>query len=112
MRIHQYRHKKKQNKASLKYIDAIESNDFDIISSAPTRVENNSEACLDLFIPDNLINSTVSVLTHQNFTDHCPVLVKFSNCSSSSGNETDSIRDTSFFASTRRSSELQLPLFA
>ena len=92
---------KKHNSATAKYIGAIESNGFSLLSFSPTRVEENSETCLDHFIT-NVSDSIVSVLTHQNFADHYPVIMKFNKDSSDNDNEAILVRDTSFLKSAEK----------
>ena len=92
---------KKHNSATAKYIDAIESNGFSLLSFSPTRVGENSETCLDHFIT-NVSDSIVSVLTHQNFADHYPVIMKFNKDSSDNDNEAILVRDTSFLKSAEK----------
>ena len=86
---------KKHNSATAKYIDALDSNVFSLLSFSPTRVEEYSETCLDHFIT-NVSDSIVSVLTHQSFADHYPVIMKFNKDSSDNDNEATLVRDTSF----------------
>ena len=89
---------KKHISATAKYIDAIESNGFSLLSFSPTRVEENSETCLDHFIT-NVSDSIVSVF---NFADHYPVTMKFNKDSSDNDNEAILVGDTSFLKSAEK----------
>ena len=55
----------------------ISSNDFELANLETTRGTSNSATCLDQFIYHNFASPDFSVLTHENFSDHYPILMKW-----------------------------------
>ena len=66
-----------KNQLQSNYLCAISSNDFELANLVTTRETSNSATCLDHFIYQNLASSDFSVLTHENFSDHYPILMKW-----------------------------------
>ena len=65
------------NQLQSNYICAITSNDFELANPETTRETSNSATCLDHFIYQNFANPEFNVLTHENFSDHYPILMNW-----------------------------------
>ena len=66
-----------KNHLQSNYLCAISSNDFELANLETTRETSNSTTCLDYFIYQNFASPEFSVLTHENFSDHYPILMKW-----------------------------------
>ena len=58
------------NLVSSKYKNALIANGFEIQPENPTRVTENSKTCIDHFIYQNMLNSSIEVLENEAITDH------------------------------------------
>ena len=66
-----------KNQLQSNYSCAISSNDFELANLETTRETSNSATCLDHFIHQNFASPEFFVLTHENFSDHYPILMKW-----------------------------------
>ena len=65
------------NELKSNYLCTITSNDFELANLETTRETSNSATCLDHFIYQNFTNPEFKVLTHENFSDHYPILMNW-----------------------------------
>ena len=65
------------NQLQSNYLCTITSNDFELANPETTRETSNSATCLDHFIYQNFANPEFNVLTHENFSDHYPILMNW-----------------------------------
>ena len=68
-----------KNQLKSNYLCTISANDFEIANLETTRETSTSATCLDHFIYQNFASPEFSVLTHENFSDHYPILLKWPN---------------------------------
>ena len=66
-----------KNQLQSNYLCTISSNNFELANLESTRETSNSATCLDHFIHQNCASPEFSVLTHENFSDHYPILMKW-----------------------------------
>ena len=66
-----------KNELQSNYLFLISFNDFELANLENTRQTSNSTTCLDHFIYQNFASPEFSVLTHKNFSDHYPILIKW-----------------------------------
>ena len=66
-----------KNQLHSNYLCTISANDFEIANLETTRETSTSATCLDHFIYQNFAIPEFSVLTHENFSDHYPILMKW-----------------------------------
>ena len=65
------------NQLHSNYLCTISANNFEIANHKTTRENATSANCLDNFIYQNFARPEFSVLTHENFPDHYPILMKW-----------------------------------
>ena len=65
-----------KNQLQYNYLCTI-SDDFELANLETTRETSNSATCLDHFIYQNFASPDYNVLTHGNFSDHYPILMKW-----------------------------------
>ena len=65
-----------KNQLHSNYLCTITANDFEIANLETTSETSTSTTCLDHFIYQNFASPEFSVLTHENFSDHYPILMK------------------------------------
>ena len=68
-----------KNQLQSNYLCTISSNDFELANLETTRETSNSSTCLHHFLYQNFASPEFSVLTHENFADHYPILMKWPN---------------------------------
>ena len=68
-----------RNQLHSNYRRPISAKDFEIANLETTRETSTSATCLDHMIYQNFASPEFSVLTHENFSDHYPILMKWSN---------------------------------
>ena len=66
-----------KNQLHSNYLCTITANDFEIANLETTSKTSTSATCLDHFIYQNFASPEFSVLTHETFSDHYPILRKW-----------------------------------